>query len=406
MTLTPTLTLSTPADILAAVPYLLGFHPADSLVVTGFAGSSLRLTTRWDLPPEPDDFDRLVSVLRREGVTMTILAGYGPGHLVTPVVDEATRRLSEAGIGVAESLRADDGRYWSYACHSADCCPAEGTSYDPVASPVAAEAVVHGLVALPDRHSLRRSVEPYGGAAMWQATQRVAAELRARLAMTETAPNSANGAAPDGRGAVTGAVPGAVTAAAAGTRVGAVTGDFAAEFAAEFVAEGLARVRAAIGLYASGDRLGDEAVARLGFDLSVIRIRDEAWALLDDGAAHMALWRDVTRRMEPAHVAPAASLLAAAAWRAGECALAGMALERALEADPAYSMANLLRQALLHLLSPAVLRDRMPTPEQLDEEMGPPQAGWLAPLLTLLREQPHEQPHGRPYDEEPSALAS
>ncbi|MEZ0076948.1 DUF4192 domain-containing protein [Planotetraspora sp. GP83] len=402
MTLTPTLTLSTPADILAAVPYLLGFHPADSLVVTGFAGSSLRLTTRWDLPPEPGDFDRLVSVLRREQVTMTILAGYGPGHLVTPVVDEATRRLGEAGIGVAESLRADDGRYWSYACHIADCCPAEGTPYDPVASPVAAEAVVYGLVALPDRHSLKRSVEPYGGAAMWQATRRVAAELRAKLAMTEAAPSPATGPAPSG---LTGARPIGVPGAAAGAAAGAVT----EEFAAEFVAEGLARVRAAIGLYASGDRLGDEAVARLGFDLSVIRIRDEAWALLDDEEAHMALWRDVTRRMEPACVAPAASLLAAAAWRAGECALAGMALERALEADPTYSMANLLRQALLHLLSPAVLRDRMPTPEELDEEMGPPRAAWLAPLLTLLREQPHEQPHeqahGQPY-EEPSTLAS
>ncbi len=61
-----------------------------------------------------------------------------------------------------------------------------------------------------------------------------------------------------------------------------------------------------------------------------------------------------------------------------------MALERALAADPGYSMALLLRQALAHMMSPAMLRDRMPTPEELDDEMGPPRAIWLAPLRALL----------------------
>lgn len=347
--MTAKLVLSTPADVIAAVPYLIGFHPADSLVVTGFAGPALRLSTRWDLPPRPGDFDRLVPLLRREQVTMTVLVGYGPGPLVTPAVDEVTRLLAVAGIDVADALRVEAGRYWSYSCADTACCPAQGVPYDPASSRVAAEAVVRGLVALPDRASLRSSIAPSGGAAMRTATTRVAAELRARLA--------------GARGASGG-------------------------FAAVFVADGLRRVRAAIERYDSGGRLGDDEAARLGFDLAVIRIRDEAWALLDDRHVHLSLWRDLTRRLESHCVAPAASLLAAAAWRVGDCALAGMALDRALSADPGYSMAILLRQALTYMLPAAALLERMPTPAEIDAEMGPPNASWLAPLRALLAADP------------------
>ncbi|GAA0365269.1 DUF4192 domain-containing protein [Microbispora corallina] len=361
MTATPTLVLSTPADILAAVPYLIGFHPADSLVVTGFAGPSLRLSTRWDLPPDPGDLDRLVPLLRREGVTTTFVVGYGSGALVTPAVDEALRLLGGAGIAVAEALRSEDGRYWSYSCGSASCCPAEGTPYDPSVSHVAAEAVLHGLVALPGRGALRASVEPQTGPAMRAATRCTAAALRARFAALND---------PDARCEKARGRPGADPLAAA------------------LVSEGTARVRAAIARYESGGRLGDDDAARLGFDLALIRVRDEAWTLIDDRDVHVDLWRDLTRRLEPRYVAPAASLLAAAAWQRGECALAGMALDRALAADPGYSMALLLRQALAHLMSPAALRDRMPAPEELDEEMGPPRRSWLDPLRALLAEPP------------------
>src|SRR5207244_9093276 len=47
--------LSSPADVLAAVPHLLGFHPAKSLVVIGAGGprGRLRLGFRYDLPDPP-----------------------------------------------------------------------------------------------------------------------------------------------------------------------------------------------------------------------------------------------------------------------------------------------------------------------------------------------------------------
>lgn len=389
MTPSPIL-LTSPEDILGAVPYLLGFHPADSLVVIAFSGrgsrGELRVTTRWDLPSEPGSFDRLAPLLRRERVTHTIVAGFGAGALVTPAVEEVLRLLREAGIDVIEALRADESRYWSYVCPRAECCPPDGTPYDPVTGPVAARATVNGMVALPGRDHLRYAVSPLEGparAAMREATTWATNHLRTRLAPltgTTTATPHTEPAGPDVAEAGTaGGDPAGVAGPGGGARD-------VEESIRLFVGEGLARVRAAIGTYAAGDRLSDREAATLGMDLAVLRVRDEAWTSMEDDTedAHIALWGDLTRRLEPPFVPPAASLLAAAAWRRGDCALAAVAVERALAADPAYSMALLVAQGLRQLVSPAILRDRMPTPQELDDSMGPPRAEWLHPLLTLL----------------------
>ncbi|MEO3813586.1 DUF4192 domain-containing protein [Sphaerisporangium sp. B11E5] len=421
MTPSPIL-LTSPDDILGAVPYLLGFHPADSLVVIAFSGrgarGELRVTTRWDLPPEPGAFDRLVPFLRRERVTHTIVAGFGPGPLVTPAVEEVLRLLSEAGIDVIEALRADESRYWSYVCPRAECCPPGGTPYDPVAGPVAARATVNGLVALPGREHLRLSVSPLEGpprTAMRDATDLAMTALRTRLTTLATpSPAGTGGAGIAGAGIAGAGIAGAGIAGAgiagagiagAGTTGAGTTGagiagltraeeGGLAEFAGMFVSEGLARVRAAIETFAAGDRLNDREAATLGLHLSVIRVRDEAWTLMKDETedAHIALWRDLARRLEPPFVPPAASLLAVAAWRRGDCALAAIAVERALAEDPAYSMAVLVAQGLHRLVSPAILRDRMPTPRELDASMGTPRVEWLHPLLALLEPQAHRPP--------------
>ncbi|GII81028.1 hypothetical protein Sru01_60100 [Sphaerisporangium rufum] len=355
MTASPLL-LASPDDILGAVPYLLGFHPADSLVLIGFSGRGtrgrLRFTTRWDLPAPPDAYDPLVPLLGREEVSHAILAGFGTGALVTPAVDEALRLLRAAGVEVIEALRAEGARYWSYVCTRPECCPAEGRPYDPVAGPVAVRATLNGLVALPGREVLEHAVAPVRGAArerMRAATREAAALVRGALLRC-----------PD-----------------------------PAEAPGVFVSEGLARVRRSLRAFAEGGPPADDEAARLGFDLAVIRVRDEAWTLMTDESqeAHIGLWSDLTRRLEPPFVAPAASLLGAAAWRRGDCALAGIAVRRALDADPGYSMALLLAEGLRQLVSPEVLRRRMPSPAELDAGMGPPRMEWLHPLFPLLDDQ-------------------
>ncbi|MEU4327434.1 DUF4192 domain-containing protein [Nonomuraea dietziae] len=351
----PALTLSTPADILAAVPYIVGFHPTDSLVVIGLAGrvgqGEMRVCARWNLPLQPGTLRPLAALFARESITHLVAVGYGPGTSVTPAVDEVMSVARWCGVTLCEVLRAHQGRYWSYVCDLADCCPPDGTPYDTSVSQIAAEATVQGLVALPDRSTLEDTIAPLPGPvrlSMRRATADAVTAFRAGLAV-----------APD-----------------------------AGHFAQRFVADGLARVRTAIATSVSGGRVDDREAARLGLDLSVIRVRDEAWTLLDDAGqpAHLALWKDLTRRLEPRFVPPAASLLAMSAWRGGDCVLATIALERALAVNPDYSMANLLMHALQHLLSPKLLRDRMPSPAELDSAMGTPHAGWLLPLIGILDE--------------------
>ena len=67
----------------------------------------------------------------------------------------------------------------------------------------------------------------------------------------------------------------------------------------------------------------------------------------------MVLVREV---QEPRGDAAPATLLAVWAWLRGDGAMANVALERALDSDPAYTFAGLLRAALDHCLPPAAVR--------------------------------------------------
>ena len=108
-----------------------------------------------------------------------------------------------------------------------------------------------------------------------------------------------------------------------------------------------------------GRRLGEADVARLATLVSVsVEVRDVAWAELSPATAsrHVDLWRDVVRRA-PVHVRAApAAMLGFAAWLSGDGALAWCAVERALEAEPGYSLAQLLAEALTGAVPPSVWR--------------------------------------------------
>src|SRR5689334_15659614 len=73
-------TLRTPNDVVAAVPYLFGFHPADSLVVLAVRERSLVLQLRVDLPPPSLLEATTVQVTRAiagHAPTGVIIMGYG-----------------------------------------------------------------------------------------------------------------------------------------------------------------------------------------------------------------------------------------------------------------------------------------------------------------------------------------
>src|SRR2546430_6256069 len=170
--------LRTLGDLLAIVPYLLGFHPADSAVVLGLRDKKIIFQVRGDLPPPADVTvfaEHYAEIVARQRATRAVVLGYGAGPVVTPVVLALRAALTGRGVPVVDVLRIADGRYWSYLCHEPTCCPPEGRPYDVASSPVAAAAVVEGCVALPSRKALEGRLAPVRGPArraMDEATRR------------------------------------------------------------------------------------------------------------------------------------------------------------------------------------------------------------------------------------------
>lgn len=326
--------------ILAVVPHLLGFHPSDSLVVLGIGGAHarIRLVFRYDLPDPADDglaadiAAHACTVLRRQHLSTAVVIGYGAGRVVTPVIDAAGPALLAAGIAVHDALRVEDGRYWSYLCQDPACCPPGGAPFDTAGHPIAATLASAGLTVRGDRAELAGTIAAAAGCAdaMGLAVERA----RSRAAQLVEA---------------------------------GVTGQQAGDIFQPVADAGRRSVRLAVTRYRRGASITDhDELAWLGFALTDLRVRDDAWARMDPAftTAHLRLWTDMVRHM-PAGLVPApAALLAFTAWQGGDGALASIAVERALDADPEYSMALLVAEALQAGLPPSAARLPM-TPKQV-----------------------------------------
>jgi hypothetical protein len=324
--------------VLAVVPHLLGFYPSRSLVVLGIGERNrVMITFRYDLPDLPDaehddDIAEHASyVLGRERLSSAMLIGYGPADLVVPVVAKVAARLTAAGVLLPEVLRAAEGRYWSLLCADPDCCPQEGVAYDPGSHPAAITLTQAGLTAHPDRDALVRTLQQPAGS-ITQARASTDA-ICARLAQVTRQAEAAGD--PDPR-----------------LRV---------------IRIGRTQVQRAIRRYQAGGEITDRThLAALAVLLTDLRVRDDAWTRMDPAHCHdhCRLWTEVVRSATTDYVAAAASLLAFAAWQAGNGALAMVAVGRALAADPSYSLAQLLGNAIEAALPPWAARVPM-TPAEV-----------------------------------------
>ena len=314
----PTISLRSAADMLAAIPYLLGFHPTDSIVVLGLRAASVAFEARLDLPDVTDAVPfarRLAAIVARQHITRALLAGYGTETAITPVIRATRTELTRRRIDVPEAVRATDGRYFSYTCHDPACCDPTGTPYDVSSTVVAATATVAGLTVVGSREDVAARLDPIGGAAalaMREAALKADVRLCSMLSAADGPPDQQ-----------------------------------------VVIAAGKEAVDAAILRSTYGGRLSDDEVAWLGLLLVNVTVRDHAWMRVgEDLTLHVELWTDLLRRVEPELAAPVATLLAFASWRNGGGAIASIALERALTADPNYTMAQYLSAAFDHGLSP------------------------------------------------------
>jgi hypothetical protein len=333
-----------PEAVLALVPHLLGFCPSDSLVVLGLAGrrNLVEVTFRYDLPDPADavlasDIAEHASfVLTRQRIPAVELIGYGPATLVIPVLATVIDSLTAAGVQVRDALRAEGGRYWSVLCDDPACCPADGRRFDPWSHPIAAAMSAAGRIVQPDRAALARTLQQPPGTAE-------AVRLATRLAERRI-----------------------------GDLVAQARADGHRDPQLQVVRVGRAVVQRAIRRYRAGGSVASrDELAWLAVLLSDLRVRDDAWARMDPAheGAHIRLWTDVVKGAPADYVPAPASLLAFTAWQSGNGALASVALDRALAAEPGYSMAMLLSEALEAALPPSAARLPM-TPAEVAAAYG------------------------------------
>ncbi|MGW5743664.1 DUF4192 domain-containing protein [Amycolatopsis sp. NPDC003861] len=321
MTTTTPADLRDPAQLLAALPYLIGFRPEESVVLLGHRhpGNRPGLVLRGDLPrPEHQAHQAQAMVPafaagHHIGVTLVIVGGERRPGKPPPhqdFLDELERVLGECGLPVLHALWAPEitkGAPW--ACYRTEGCV--GELPDPSATVVAAAATERGTVAFDSREELEELLAPRSPEALARRADRLS-----RLAF------------PD---------------------------ETTVDDAATVVREAFLRQRRN-----EGPPTDEEAV-QLARALERPEIRDMCLAMAvpaGDASAREAerVWLTLVREIPPPHRAEPAALLGFTAYLRGDGTFAGMALDNALEAAPGHLLASLLRRVLDTGTPPEVIR--------------------------------------------------
>jgi len=305
------LKLRGPGDLAEAIPHLLGFHPAASLVVVGLRAPRDRVcaTLRADLAGPSTDRQlagQLADLLARQGATKAFTAVYddepiGRGLPRRRLVREVERALAARGVEAVDAVLVQGGRWFSCTCHVQSCCPRAGTPLATPARPsvLATAFAVETGAPLPSREALLATVAADVPA---RSPEEVAAAMRS-VATLEPA-----------------------------FRLAMVRGEVQRSLAT--VAEGPGPSRAQV---VSLIALAQHTACR---DEAVLATEPE------DLAPAVRLWSLALRQAPPGCVAQVGALLGSLAFETGQGALARAAVDRALDEDPGHRLALLLLRLL------------------------------------------------------------
>lgn len=334
----PRLRLAGPGNLIAAIPHLLGFPPEQSLVLVGLSGARARvgITMRADLPgdgldhaPEVEELQPLVEALLRDGAAAClamVITECPDDDGVAPYIDLVARldeALFEGGLEVSDIVLVRAGCWRSYLCPDPRCCPVAGTPVPRAPGDLAAYAAYSGSVVRDSRSALVALIASDSVA--------VASTERAlEYVCREMADASDAGTSEAYRERAEHSIEQRVAALAAG----------------------------------SARPLSHRDAARICVALIDRPLRDRIAGncLEETAAAAESLWIDLLRRAPAPLDAAPATLLAMSSWARGDGAMANVALDRALDSDPSYSLALLLRTALDHALPPGTVREMLAYP--------------------------------------------
>jgi len=356
--------LATPGTVAAAVPYFFGFHPSDSVVILGLlrSGHSPRAAIAQGLRVDlsriqrnPAGFGRwLARRLAADGVTEVLGLVYppepGPARLgdYRRTIAGFCAPLRLAGVTTLDILLVARGKWWSFLCENAQCCPPDGSPIDYAGSPVAALSAYTGLAIMPSRQALARALAPY------DEEVRRAAERECRRAVRRD---------PDLR-------------PRSSTRDRIIlpwAGVLQAWAAADQVAQRITEDAVPVAEALSPDLAGVLLAA-----LPDVRVRDYLAGWCGGPRAGLALDLSIElarRAVTEQQSAAGYSVGAWAAWAVGWGAWSRLCLDRALAALPEYSLAVLIEQGLERGVDPAMVRQAAAgTALQLTDMLVDPQA--------------------------------
>jgi hypothetical protein len=304
----------TPEDLLAIIPYLLGFHPRQSLVLLFFDQGRVAMTARLDLPGTAGGLpsmalvaDQVAELAVHTYAEAIVFACYTDTEVLPADLD---RLLDDRRVPMLEALHVTPRRWRSLLCRDPSCCPPEGREYDLIGHPLAVEAVWAGLSAMPDRTSLADWVAG-PPATDSDRLERLAADALLDLAVLS-----------------------------------------------EPTRRRLMRHRVEQAL-AGPSELSDVDCAELAALCLDLAVRDVAWAMMSREAIddHVDLWRRVVSRTADFLSAGPLGLLSVAAWISGNGALLNCGIERLETIKPQYGLLRILQDLSRRAVPPSAWED-------------------------------------------------
>ena len=161
----PVVTMREPRDLLALIPYQLGFRPEASAVLVSLRGSRSRvgLVVRVDLADLADPVHGgqvardVVTHVVGDGAARAVVVLY-PGTEDGSDVQGPLARLREAGehlLGTLTAWVVGPRGWWGAGCTAPGCCPEGGRPLAEIdTAPIGARMVFEGNVGAPSRSAL------------------------------------------------------------------------------------------------------------------------------------------------------------------------------------------------------------------------------------------------------------
>ncbi|MCP3818571.1 DUF4192 domain-containing protein [Streptomyces sp. A3M-1-3] len=351
------ITLRSPAELADALPYLMGFHPTESIVMVALHGSRGRFggRLRLGIPRAPGEWAQTAEQLadclvtgserrgaRPEGIIVFLCLDPAEGETGQQVMERlrplAQRLRTACGaleVPVLEALCISDGRYWSFCCPDTRCCPPEGSALAlPGTSVMAAAATYAGVQVRGSLKEMEARLAPWGGPAA------VEQELALDAAGAALVPRILGGADRE--------------------QVGSETLGLARALMTRFEGAPAPVSGPEADRWDDGLLTHDEAATViLGLQDRVTRDIAAEWMEGPEAQPALRLWRALARRCVgpyAEHGAPPLTLAGWVAWSTGDEPGARVTLGVALRVDSEYHFAQLLHHACNEGLDPEALR--------------------------------------------------